>query len=262
MLSGAGSENLITNNNGKIENAYYLKATYEELNKNQVQDNAFIGDAHTVDDSLQIAIPTSIEKFTNYSTFDSFAFAPSYDDVSDADLMIEEIVRSVWFYPNEFTAKSGYFQRDDYSSGAPQLVTANLNTYSLKYYVSDNTSKIIETVYSNLLVNYDTGLSQFNRDNVVVDIVEITGNDLANKVSKNASEIVNIINGYDDDMADYIARKFRSLYKVVRLEDGKGALDYLGTGKLPSVIITDLMMPNMDGFELCKEIKKNKKTMI
>ena len=65
----------------------------------------------------------------------------------------------------------------------------------------------------------------------------------------------------NDDMADYIARKFRSLYKVVRLEDGKGALDYLGTGKLPSVIITDLMMPNMDGFELCKEIKKNKKTM-
>lgn len=65
----------------------------------------------------------------------------------------------------------------------------------------------------------------------------------------------------NDDMADYIARKFRALYKVVRVEDGKAALDYLETGKLPSVIITDLMMPNMDGFELCKVLKKNKKTM-
>ena len=65
----------------------------------------------------------------------------------------------------------------------------------------------------------------------------------------------------NDDMADYIARKFRTLYKVVRVEDGNEALSYLETGKLPGVIITDLMMPNMDGFELCKEIKKNKKTM-
>ena len=65
----------------------------------------------------------------------------------------------------------------------------------------------------------------------------------------------------NDDMADYIARKFRSLYKVVRVEDGNEALSYLETGKLPGVIMTDLMMPNMDGFELCKEIKKNKKTM-
>ena len=65
----------------------------------------------------------------------------------------------------------------------------------------------------------------------------------------------------NDDMAGYIARKFRALYKVVRVEDGKGALDYLEAGKLPSVIITDLMMPNMDGFELCKQLKKNKKTI-
>ena len=109
----------------------------------------------------------------------------------------------MWFYPNAITASSGYFQRDDYSSGAPQLVTANLDTYRLKYYVSDNTSKIIETVYSNLLVNYDTGLSQFNRDNIVVDIVEITGNDLATKEGKSASEIIGIIDRYDNEMADY-----------------------------------------------------------
>ncbi len=64
----------------------------------------------------------------------------------------------------------------------------------------------------------------------------------------------------NDDMADYIARKFRAQYKVVSVSDGKQAIDYMKNNKLPSVIITDLMMPNMDGFELCRQVKKNKKT--
>ena len=91
-----------------------------------------------------------------------------------------------------------------------------------------------------------------------VDVVQKSGQDEIEMISERKTILVVEDN---DDMADYIARKFRPLYKVVRVEDGKVALDYLATGKLPSVIMTDLMMPNMDGFELCKEIKKNKKTM-
>jgi YesN/AraC family two-component response regulator len=47
---------------------------------------------------------------------------------------------------------------------------------------------------------------------------------------------------------------------VVSVPDGAEALRYLEKGKLPSFVITDLMMPNMDGFTLCKEIKKTRRT--
>ena len=64
----------------------------------------------------------------------------------------------------------------------------------------------------------------------------------------------------NEDMAGYIARKFRGEYNVVSASDGVEALQYLEKGKLPSFVVTDLMMPNMDGFTLCKEIKKTKRT--
>lgn len=42
-------------------------------------------------------------------------------------------------------------------------------------------------------------------------------------------------------------------YKVEARENGQVALDYLASTKeLPSVILLDLMMPVMDGFEFCE----------
>ena len=38
-------------------------------------------------------------------------------------------------------------------------------------------------------------------------------------------------------------------YKVVTMENGQQALDYLRSGQKPSVILLDLMMPVLDGWE-------------
>ena len=63
--------------------------------------------------------------------------------------------------------------------------------------MSDNTSKIIEIIYSDLLTNYSTGLSEFNRENIVVDVLEITGEELAHKLGKASSDLVGEINAYN-----------------------------------------------------------------
>ena len=159
MKKGTNNREINMTDNSTVVNAYFLKATVEELNK--ASNEGLKEDSFNVEDALQLALPTSIEKFTNYNTFESFAFAPNYDDVSNSEVVVEELVRSVWFYPNAVSAGSNYFQKSDYHNGAPQLVTANLDTYSLRYYVSDNSNKIIETIYSDLLTNYNTGLSEF-----------------------------------------------------------------------------------------------------
>ena len=48
---------------------------------------------------------------------------------------------------------------------------------------------------------------------------------------------------------------------VYTASDGKEALDFLTASKNPGidVILTDLNMPNMDGAELCIQIRKNNK---
>ena len=45
-------------------------------------------------------------------------------------------------------------------------------------------------------------------------------------------------------------------YEVVEAEDGSAALDLFYADKTIALIILDVMMPQMDGWEVCKEIRK------
>lgn len=56
----------------------------------------------------------------------------------------------------------------------------------------------------------------------------------------------------------YLLEKYH--YNVVVAKDGKEALEMIIQHK-PSMVITDIVMPNMNGYELCKEIKSREKTM-
>jgi len=45
-------------------------------------------------------------------------------------------------------------------------------------------------------------------------------------------------------------------YSVIAVKDGEGGLRYLSRRRF-DLVITDLLMPKMDGYEVCKTIKKN-----
>ncbi len=61
------------------------------------------------------------------------------------------------------------------------------------------------------------------------------------------------------DMREYIAKLLDSLYEVRLAANGKVAWDLL-QAYAPDVILSDIMMPEMDGIELLKEVKKSSKT--
>lgn len=48
-------------------------------------------------------------------------------------------------------------------------------------------------------------------------------------------------------------------YTVISANDAKAALEQVSKQK-PDVVITDVVMPGMNGFELCRSIKKNPET--
>ena len=57
----------------------------------------------------------------------------------------------------------------------------------------------------------------------------------------------------------YLIFKLRADYTVVEAENGKIGLQIALKG-IPDIIITDVIMPEMDGFEFCKQIKEDLKT--
>lgn len=58
-------------------------------------------------------------------------------------------------------------------------------------------------------------------------------------------------------MLDYNLKK--EGYKVITADDGEDALDAAKT-KHPDLILLDLMLPGVDGLEVCKELKNERKT--
>ena len=54
----------------------------------------------------------------------------------------------------------------------------------------------------------------------------------------------------------------RSNYEVIEAADGEEAIDIFYADKSISLIILDVMMPKMDGWEVCRQIRKDSKVPI
>ncbi|HEY4287804.1 MAG TPA: two-component regulator propeller domain-containing protein [Puia sp.] len=63
----------------------------------------------------------------------------------------------------------------------------------------------------------------------------------------------------NDDQLAYIKETIGDLFHVYDAKDGEAGLE-LANKYVPDIILTDLMMPNMDGIELCRHLKGNAKT--
>lgn len=88
-------------------------------------------------------------------------------------------------------------------------------------------------------------------------------NDTCDKetLSNDTSQIKKTILIVEDNklLRNYVADSFRNDWFVYEAEDGTSGLD-LALDKLPDVIVSDVIMPNMDGNELCRRIKNDSRT--
>lgn len=61
------------------------------------------------------------------------------------------------------------------------------------------------------------------------------------------------------DIREYIRSSFSDIYEVIIAKDGKEGWE-LAQARIPNIIVSDVMMPVMDGIELCKRVKEDMRT--
>lgn len=63
----------------------------------------------------------------------------------------------------------------------------------------------------------------------------------------------------NDDLLNFMKHALGDDFKIFTAIDGKDAWEFI-SGQIPDLVVSDIMMPNMDGFELCKLIKSTYET--
>jgi len=100
---------------------------------------------------------------------------------------------------------------------------------------------------SKLAVNEPQINSELNSDKVEVDLMVVSDKPILHIVEDNT------------DVRNYIKGYFETDYTLIESADGREGLEK-SLKYIPDIIISDVMMPKMDGFELLEKLKTDEKT--
>ena len=95
-------------------------------------------------------------------------------------------------------------------------------------------------------------------DKVKIESTFLPKTNAINASAKNGHPIILIVED-NQDLAEYLDSYLGNNYSLVFAWDGKTGVDK-AIELIPDIIISDVMMPEMDGFELCERLKNNELT--
>ncbi|MBX2874885.1 MAG: response regulator [Saprospiraceae bacterium] len=106
-------------------------------------------------------------------------------------------------------------------------------------------------------------IEQFQADSdpleylVAEPVAEVSGASIGMNSIEQEKELPLLL--FVDDNADirsFIKEGFQNDFRIIEAEDGELGYE-VALSSLPDIIVSDVMMPNMDGIELCKHLKTN-----
>lgn len=112
-------------------------------------------------------------------------------------------------------------------------------------------------------VELPKGKSHFDETCTFVPSVTELSSGVANLDTREMDEIVNRTYDYtilvvedDPDINAYLQKELKSNFRILTAVNGVVAVDILAKENI-SLVISDVMMPEMNGYELCKQVKSN-----
>ena len=122
------------------------------------------------------------------------------------------------------------------------------NAHLKKEEMAENNMAASESLPSNMIKDEIT-LLESEIKTETVDTIGITTDEPDRK------KVILVVED-DDEIRAYLRNQLNGKYKIYTCANGVQALDFV-MKKAPNLIISDVMMPEMDGFALCKKIRQN-----
>jgi len=101
------------------------------------------------------------------------------------------------------------------------------------------------------------GTTSFSDETMENDLVR--KNDNTADIAAKANLPLLLIVDDNEDFRDFITGLFSDSYRIITAEDGGEAFS-LVMDQLPDIILCDVMMPKMDGYEFCRKVKGDVRT--
>ncbi|MGS0524229.1 hybrid sensor histidine kinase/response regulator transcription factor [Zobellia nedashkovskayae] len=86
-----------------------------------------------------------------------------------------------------------------------------------------------------------------------------TGGDIVNQYANNGLDTTLLIVEDNAELRAYLRNELKGEYKVIEAVNGTEALK-AAEKRTPDIILSDVVMPEMDGFEFCRHIREDLKT--
>ena len=167
---------------------------------------------------------------------------------------IKKVFQAFWHYDKTARRPSPGF-------GLGLSITSMLaHKMGMKLNVTREVDKFTEFTIRIPLSGKEAAEEEFMEETVVNESLsevkpDTTQGDGMNMKAKNIVTIMIVDD--DDDLRLYLASILSESYKVLTASDGEEAMDMLKSGQLPDLIISDIMMPRLNGIELCNTIRKD-----
>ncbi|MFY9153837.1 MAG: two-component regulator propeller domain-containing protein [Prolixibacteraceae bacterium] len=102
---------------------------------------------------------------------------------------------------------------------------------------------------------------KFITNNSYPEVIHINPGEVQSEVSETGENSKNVILVVDDnqEIVEYIRDCLMDTYIIITAENGKVGYE-IACDKVPDLVISDVMMPVMDGIEMCKVMKKDVRT--
>lgn len=107
---------------------------------------------------------------------------------------------------------------------------------------------------------YPDALHKEEKETVIQEEIEKPEEEEEEKEDTDIRPMILVVED-NDDIREYIASSFSSNYRIITAINGKEGLEQ-ALNQIPDIIISDIMMPEMDGIELCKLVKEDIRTSI